>query len=370
MLSVSKSKSEKFLYAIRFPFLLLAIIALLSGILSGLQRMGWSVPFPPKFVLLHGPLMISGFLGTLISLERAVALNKAWGYLAPLSAFSGIIALLIEPVSILSPLFMIFASVVLAFILNTFLKRHFQLHFVIMAVAPLFWLAGNVLWILFFPFSHISIWWAGFLVFTIAGERLELSRITRLTSGKRLSFIIISVAGFFGMALSLWNYAWGVKIFAVSLLGFCLWLLRNDLIRLTIRKQGLTKFVAIALLLGYLWLGAAGVIGILYGGAQSGPLYDAFLHAIFLGFTFSMIFGHAPIIFPAILKKSMAFYPLFYLHLAVLHLSLLLRVCSDLFYSASGRLWGGMLNGAAILLFFLSTIFSVLRSSMKVKRDA
>jgi hypothetical protein len=30
----------------------------------------------------HGPLMVCGFLGTLISLERAVALD-AWSYAAP-----------------------------------------------------------------------------------------------------------------------------------------------------------------------------------------------------------------------------------------------------------------------------------------------
>lgn len=364
---LNPSKVENMLFRIRFPLLLVGIIALLAGIASGLQRMGWSIPFPAIYVLSHGPLMVSGFLGTVIGMERAVALNKPWGYLAPLSAVMGVIAMLVDPLSSLSPLFMIISSVMLMLILLSFLKRDFQLHFFIMAVAPLFWLTGNLLWINLLPFSHVAIWWAGFLVFTIAGERLELSRIIRLTPGKRNGFVVISVITFLGMALSMLNFDSGVKIFSIGLLGFCLWLLRNDLARITIRKQGLTKFVAVALLPGYLWLGAAGVLGIVNGGVQSGPLYDAFLHSIFLGFTFSMIFGHAPIIFPAILKMPMTFYPIFYLHLALLHLSLLIRLYSDLFYSQQGRLWGGMLNGAAIILFFAMTIFSVARTAVKSK---
>ena len=38
----------------------------------------------------HGALMISGFLGTVISLERAVAIGRWWAYSAP--ALSGIAA--------------------------------------------------------------------------------------------------------------------------------------------------------------------------------------------------------------------------------------------------------------------------------------
>lgn len=33
----------------------------------------------------HGPLMINGFLATLISLERGATLGKLWSYVVPLS---------------------------------------------------------------------------------------------------------------------------------------------------------------------------------------------------------------------------------------------------------------------------------------------
>jgi hypothetical protein len=363
---LNASKSNNFLYKIRFPFLLFAIIALITGIIAGLQRIGWPINFYAVPIHLHGPLMVSGFLGTLIGMERAVALNKSRGYLAPFSAFLGIVFLLIQPSTFYSPLLMIFSSFVLTLILFSFWNRHRELHFLIMMIAPLFWLVGNVFWAAGYPLSRVAIWWAGFLIFTIAGERLELSRIMQLTPGKRVSFISFCAIALLGMVLSVFYYTAGIRIFSLGMLGFCFWLLRYDLVRLTIRKSGLTKFVAVSLLLGYLWLGAAGTIGLIYGGVEAGPIYDAFLHAIFLGFTFSMIFGHAPIIFPAILKKQITFYPFFYLHLFLLHASLLLRVYSDVAFFIPGRLWGAMFNGAAIVLFFLVTIFSIISTNYKV----
>jgi hypothetical protein len=65
--------------------ILISIIALLVAIWAGWIRLGWPFPYAqPTLPFAHGPLMISAFLGTLISLERAVAINKPWMYLAPL----------------------------------------------------------------------------------------------------------------------------------------------------------------------------------------------------------------------------------------------------------------------------------------------
>ena len=75
-----------------------------------------------------------------------------------------------------------------------------------------------------------------------------------------------------------------------------------------------------------------------------------------------MIFGHAPIIFPAILGVPINFYPAFYAHLALLHFSLLLRVTGDLTNQVDVRKWGGVLNEVAILMFLGMTVYSILRS--------
>jgi hypothetical protein len=53
---------------------------------AGLVRLGWNLPpLIPTLSRTHGPLMISGFLGTLINLERVIALNRKWMYAAPSS---------------------------------------------------------------------------------------------------------------------------------------------------------------------------------------------------------------------------------------------------------------------------------------------
>ena len=73
-----------------------------------------------------------------------------------------------------------------------------------------------------------------------------------------------------------------------------------------------------------------------------------------------MIFGHAPVIVPAVLGVQVPYSPLFYVHLALLHLSLVLRVAGDLLFWLPMRRWGGLLNEVAVLLFLLVTAVAVL----------
>ncbi len=96
---------------------------------------------------------------------------------------------------------------------------------------------------------------------------------------------------------------------------------------------------------------------------MAGPYYDAVLHTTLVGFVMSMIFGHAPIIFPAILGKPIPFKTTFYAHLALLHISLLLRVVGDLALWQPVRAWGGLLNAVAILLFMANTVRAILSAS-------
>ena len=86
-------------------------------------------------------------------------------------------------------------------------------------------------------------------------------------------------------------------------------------------------------------------------GYTAGPIYDAKLHAVFVGFVFSMVFGHAPIIFPAVLGLPLTYRPVFYAPLVLLHVSLALRLFSGLMGFSWGRLLGGLLNALAILAF-------------------
>jgi hypothetical protein len=101
-----------------------------------------------------------------------------------------------------------------------------------------------------------------------------------------------------------------------------------------------------------LWL----IVG---GTSTNGYLYDAMYHALFLGFVFSMIFGHAPIILPAVMPIDVVYRPRLYLHLALLQLSLVLRVGADLLGAQPVRQWAGLLNVLAILVFLGNMIGSL-----------
>jgi hypothetical protein len=143
------------------------------------------------------------------------------------------------------------------------------------------------------------------------------------------------------------------------MVAMALWLLRFDIARYTIRKTGLTRFIAWCLLVGYSWLGVGGLLALVFGGVTAGFRYDAIHHAVFVGFVISMIFGHAPLIFPAVTGRPLPFRPIFYTHLSLLQLSLLLRVGGDLMPWLAGRQWGGLLNAAAIVLFIANTVWAM-----------
>src|SRR5699024_9064103 len=76
--------------------LLLAAAGLLAGLYSGLLRLGLlqTTGAPAVSPLLHGPLMINGFLGAVFGLIRLDALERMCAYLAPLFMGSAIILLL------------------------------------------------------------------------------------------------------------------------------------------------------------------------------------------------------------------------------------------------------------------------------------
>lgn len=348
------------LFRLRFPLILLAILSLLAAIWAGWIRIGW--PWPPgqpRLIALHGVLMVSGFLGTLISLERAVALRRGWMLAAPtLSGLSSLLLILGVPGN-LAPILITAGSLLLLAIMLVITRRHTALYTVVMAIGAGCWLAGNILWLAGWPIYRVVPLWAAFLVLTIAGERLELGRILRLSRLKSGVFASLVGVLLLGLAVSLVDFDLGVRLAGVGFLGMAIWLLANDLARKTIRQQGLPRFIAACLLSGFIWLGAGGILYISFGGVMAGLAYDAALHAIFLGFVMAMIFAHAPIVFPAVLGRPIRFFPFAYAYLALLDLSLLLRLAGDLLVDFSLRRWGGLLNGIAILIFLASTAISL-----------
>jgi hypothetical protein len=340
----------------RVPLMAAAVAALLAALWGGLLRLGWNWPvLHAPLPMSHGPLIIGGFLGTLIGLERAVALDRRWAYLAPL--LSGVGAILLIALGVAGPgaLLLTLGSLLLVIVFAAIIRKQPALFTVIMGLGAVAWLIGNVLWLSGRAIPQVVLWWSGFLVITIVGERLELSRLIRLTPWRHATFLIALGLFVGGMIASIFSLDAGMRLSGAGMIALAIWLGRYDIARRTVRKPGLTRFIAIALLLGYVWLAIGGGLALAAGGVMAGFAYDALLHAVLIGFVISMVFGHAPIIFPSVLGIPAAWNRSAYLPLVLLHLSLVVRVGGDLLESIAVRRWGGLLNAVAILLFFGNT---------------
>jgi hypothetical protein len=355
---------------LRYPLLWIALLTLLAATWAGLRRIGWLLPAPGGLAAGHGPLMVSGFLGTLIALERAVALaalGRRWVYVAPaLAALGALASLLGLPVG---PVLLTAGSLALIAVFGEIIRRQPASFTYTMGFGAGLWAAGNVLWLAGWPLFHVVWWWGGYLALTIAGERLEMARLTRFPREAMVAFF--ALIGVFVVGLLVLSFTpladLGVRVAGLALLLLALWLLRFDVARKTVRRVGLTRFIALNLLIGYVWLAVSGVLTLVSGRQVSGPLYDATLHTLFLGFVFGMIFGHAPVIFPAVLGREIRYGAHFYGHVFLLHASLALRVAADLAGWADLRRWGGLVNGIALLLFLAVTVLALRRGMQAAK---
>jgi hypothetical protein len=330
-------------------------LALVAGSWGGLLRLGWALPASePPLVSFHGPLMVASFLGVVTGLERAVALGRPWGYVAPALAGLGGVALLSAP-PVLGPALLTASSLILVAVFGRLYLLRPEWAGALLGLGAALLVIGNGLWLGGQPLPRVAPWWAGFLVLTIAGERLELAQLLLRARAQTASVAICGVL-VAGLLLSTVLFEPGRRLAGLGLLALAGWGARYDVARRTLRRPGLPRFIAVCLLLGYAWLGLAGLLWLL-GADQfrGGPWYDAMLHSLFVGFVFSMIFGHAPTIIPAVAGLAVPFRPRFYLHVGLLHASLLLRLVGDLAAWPDLRRWGGLLNAVAVLLFVLLT---------------
>lgn len=336
----------------RFVLLFFAISALLTALWGGLVRSGWTWPTLSPWLMAHGPLMVAGFLGTLIGVERAVALNKSWLYSGPvLSAAGSLYYIFGGGGALVGPLLITLGSLGLLLVFGVILRRHLADYTIVMAVGALAWFVGNLLWLLGRPIFQIVLWWSAFLVLTIVGERLELARLVRPSRIRKTTWQGAMGIYLMGMVLSVAQLDTGVRVLSLGMILMAAWLLRYDIARRTVRMTELPRFVAVCLLSGYVWLGIGGAIGLFSGMVIAGPLYDAFLHTVFVGFVFALIFGHAAIVFPSVLQLPVQYSRAFYYPLILLHISLGMRIVGDLATLPPLRLWGSLFNAISILLF-------------------
>jgi hypothetical protein len=335
----------------RLPLLALGMLALVTGVLTGLARMGWPVPLA-SLLLWHGPLMLSGLFGVVIALERAVAVGHRAAYLAPLATGLGTLALLLGAPAITLPLYTAggLGLLVLTLLAAARQREAFMLPLLAgalcAAVGPALLAAGR-------PWHEALLPLLAFPVLTIAGERLELSRYVprpRWAQAAAAGIILLLLLATLAAPLQ------GItdQVFGLGLALLALWLLAFDLARRTWRAPGLTGFVALALLSGYLQLLMAGTVMLLWGLGPGSAAYDAALHLLGLGFVFSMVFGHAPLIAPALLRLRKPLYSAWlYLPLALLHGSVLMRGLAGLVGEPGWRQASGLGSALSLGLFLV-----------------
>src|SRR5690606_29575147 len=87
-----------------------------------------------------------------------------------------------------APLLLV-GSLALVVVCGALVQRQADLANVITAIGALLWVVGNIGWLVGWPLPVVVPWWSGFLIVTIAGERLELSRMLQLSAALRGAFV-------------------------------------------------------------------------------------------------------------------------------------------------------------------------------------
>lgn len=343
----------------RLPLLAMGFVALVLGVGAGLARLGWAMPATAvDLAAWHGPLLLCGFFGTVIALERAVAIGRLWSYAAPSIAGIGTFAILTHAL-VFAIACMIVAGAVLLVATIDIQRRQPALFTTVLVAAAACWLIGSLFWAFGAAVYGVAAWWLLFLILTIAAERLELSRF--LPPSRSATRAFIAIVNVMIASLIFVEHPIGRIAFGVSLVALAMWLIKQDIARRTVRARGLTRYIAVCLLAGYAWLAVGGLLIAVFDALYPSLARDAALHAIGLGFVFSMVFGHAPIIVPAVLRVSLPYRPLFYLPLVLLHASLLVRVLAPVAGFAFAQT-GAMGNAIALAAFIVTMVTAAVAS--------
>ncbi len=339
---------------LRFMFMPIILLMLIAGLFSGLGRLGLDTGISAFNPSIHGQLMII-LLGFIISIERGAALGNPIGWCAPLLFTLGGAAQIIgsglfpQVAITLGSMFLLAESIYIV-------RLHAASYTYLMTMAALLFLIGAITW-LQASFSTSIPAWIGFLTLTIMSERMELSRIVFKPDIQKL-FIVIGGLMFLTSILSI------IHLNALILLGVILtvsgvWLLRYDVAWVGLGVEGLRRFMAINLLLGYVWLAFSGITWIVYPISRHPYLYDLALHSTFLGFIFHMIIAHAPLIIPSIFHGKIRYHGFFYLPTILLNISLGARTIGDLAIDVALRQTAGVINIIAVLLILPNILYVI-----------
>lgn len=366
----------------RLLLLLLAATAVLSGLDAAVLRLGLGAPVESVSLAAgHGVLMVYGFLGTAITLERAVALQSGpsrstvWAYAAPLASGVGTITLVLQSTALpvpdgrMLPGLAWTASMLLLLVVYLRVWHRQPSHsLLVQALGAFAGAGGAALWTRGFEAAAIIPWWTTFLVLTIVGERLELARIAFLARGTEQRIVAESCALIATLVVTLVAPDAGYPLLGLVLGVLIVDVAVHDVARRTIRTTGLPRFMAACLLTGYAWAVVASLVWIVGGPALSGYRYDVVVHALTIGFALSMVVAHAPVIVPAIARRPLPYHPVMWAVWLLLQAGLLIRAIAGARGNDGAWQLGGAVDVVALLAFLVTTVTLVITAGRRSAR--
>lgn len=354
---------------VRLALLVGGGIALLAGLDAALLLLGIAAPVTSeRLASVHGMLMVLGFIGTLIALERAVALGRAWAFASPaLMGLGGIALISPLPLPIAGALLM-GGTGVQAIIFIPLWRRRRDAAVLVQAIGAACALGAATLFTGGVAMTACLGWLIGYVVLLISGERMELARLGRANDHAENAVLATGVALLISIVLLLLFPGWAAPVLGLVLLVAVAALLNVDVASKMLRSKGLPRFSATCLMAGYVWLTVAGAILVLVPQPFVGGAYDALVHSVMLGFTMSMIFAHAAVILPAVLRRPLPYHPVMYIPAALLHVTLAVRIIGgdlrDVHF-----IWqiGGVGNVVAVLLFVITAVATAATATLRAR---
>lgn len=309
------------------PVLLLpAGLSLLAGLDAALLLLDLPAPVTAtRLPDVHGMLLVLGFVGTLIALERAVALGSRWAVAAPLLLGAGSVLTLSPAPLRVGQLVLVAGAAALVAVYVPLWQRQADEAVLVQAFGAALAVGAAALWASGVEIPVLLPWLVAFVVLTIAGERLELARLAMGASAGP-TLVLLAVVFAAGVVASLLVPRPGSVLLGAALAVLVAWLASHDAARRTVRSTGLTRYMAVCMLAGYVWAAVAAAVWLTQGSVRDGAAYDVVVHAIFLGFTISMVMAHAPVILPVVLGRPLRYHPVLYLPVVLLHASLAIRI--------------------------------------------
>lgn len=330
--------------------------------------MGWhSVSLPAAAVAEHGAFMTGSFLGTLIALERALALSQGGWVFLPAWACAASMLLFLARATPWAYGLLTVGGLGMALLFATLPKAHRSFSSSLMGIAAVLFALAWGLRTLQGGFAQVLPLLIGFFILTIVAERLELTRL--IGQQKKALRWLVALSLLLGAGIVTAALTQAGQLLGLSLGAMGIWLLRYDLAPRGLFRppSSLHRYTAVTLTLGYLWLMVTMFFSLL--GSFISFFYDAFVHSFFVGFVFCMIFAHGILIFPVVLgRQGYAWGRELWLPLVLTLGGLIGRLWGDIIGNLALRLLWSWLSGVGILLYIVLVLLRTVRLPRRIAR--